>query len=236
MDIKEYIDNKRKIQRAILSFIDEEEESETKYREISTLLADPSLTQNKEELKQVILIISNISNNHHRTTDFFDKIGRIIKLIKDDLKNNFTNQELFSFFKNNKRALLQLVNDNIITINQELFENERSSYSDEESMIKDIRKFFSPELGKFKTIKFSEPIEKFKEYRIKGQNSSYICELIRQDSVEEFITYINKNNISLSSEINESVFEANLFLMNKRPHLIEYAAFFNTSKLTVQIF
>ena len=105
MNIKEYIANKRKIQSEVLGFIDDEEESETKYREISTLLTDPTLTNNKEEMKQVILIISSISDNHHRTTNFFDKIGRIIELIKDSLKSNFTNQELFSFFKNNKRTL-----------------------------------------------------------------------------------------------------------------------------------
>ena len=29
-----------------------------------------------------------------------------------------------------------------------------------------------------------------------GENESYICLLIRQDSIEEFITYINKNTIS----------------------------------------
>ena len=87
-------------------------------------------------------------------------------------------------------------------------------------------------MDKFESVDFSGPIEKFTECRIKGQNASYICELIRQDSVEEFITYVNKNNISLSSVINESIFETNSFLINKNPQLIEYAAFFGS----IQIF
>ena len=49
------------------------------------------------------------------------------------------------------------------------------------------------------------------------------CSLIRKDSVVEFIEHINRNNISVSSEITPSIFEENSFLIdNKNTTLIEY--------------
>ena len=230
MSIPEYIDNKRKIQSAILSFIDDdddnEEEAEKKYNEISTLLKSPTIHKDKEELKQIILIISNISDNHHRSANFFDKIGRLIEVIKEDLKSNFTNIELFTFFKKNKRTLLLLVEKDLLTINDDLFKEEFLLDNYDKGEIEDIKKYFSPELGIFQKSGFSESIDKFKEYRDKGQNESYICELIRQDSVVEFIKHVNMSNISISSEINDSIFETNSIFINKRPLIIEYAVFF----------
>ena len=76
-------------------------------------------------------------------------------------------------------------------------------------------------------------IEHFKEIRQEGENNSYISNLIRNDSIKEFIIYLNKNNISLSkTTIKKSIFETNSFLIEKQPTLIEYAAFFGS----IQIF
>ena len=38
----------------------------------------------------------------------------------------------------------------------------------------------------------------FEEKRQKGENDSYVCSLIRNDSVEEFVTYLNQTNLSFS--------------------------------------
>ena len=71
-----------------------------------------------------------------------------------------------------------------------------------------------------------------KESCEKGENDSFLCELIRNDSVVEFIAYVNQKNYQLSSKINESIYETNTFLLNKNPTLIEYASFFGS----IQIF
>ena len=73
----------------------------------------------------------------------------------------------------------------------------------------------------------------YEEKHQKGENDSYICSLIRQDSIEEFISHVNENNISPLSKIFPSIFETNLFLIdNKNTTLIEYSAFFGS----IQIF
>lgn len=78
--------------------------------------------------------------------------------------------------------------------------------------------FFYPELDKFKGEEKMKNIknellslnptafEHFEEKRQEGENDSHICSLIRNDSVEEFIAYINSNSISLSSKITPSFF------------------------------
>lgn len=55
-----------------------------------------------------------------------------------------------------------------------------------------------------------------------------MCSLIRQDSVEDFIIYINKNIVSLTNFLIEpSLFESNSILNDsQKVTLIEYAAFY----------
>lgn len=65
-----------------------------------------------------------------------------------------------------------------------------------------------------------------------GENDSPICEIIRNDEIDEFITYVTRADFPLSSHINPSIFETNEFLFDKTPTLIEYAAFFGS----IQIF
>ena len=99
--------------------------------------------------------------------------------------------------------------------------------------------FFYPEIKEFigeEKIKELEAellsqddqiFDNFNEKRHKGENNSYICTLIRQDSIKDFIIYINRTNLSLKSVIMPSIFETNSFLNDKNPTLIEYAAFSN---------
>lgn len=65
----------------------------------------------------------------------------------------------------------------------------------------------------------------------KGENDTFICQLIQNDSVEEFISYVTQKSIKLSSKVNKSDFEMNPLLIKKRAKLIEYAAFFGSVKI-----
>ena len=78
---------------------------------------------------------------------------------------------------------------------------------------------------------FDETIESFTKKGHIGENDSILASLIRQDSVEEFITYINWNSYSLSSKIKLPIFETNSFLINKYLSFIEYTAFFGSIQI-----
>ena len=71
--------------------------------------------------------------------------------------------------------------------------------------------------------------DKYEEKHSNGQNLSVICELIRNDSVEEFISYVSRTNTSLSkTKINASICETNPLLLKNEPTLIEYAVFYGS--------
>ena len=63
--------------------------------------------------------------------------------------------------------------------------------------------------------KYKIDLDNFEEKYETGENDSYICFLVRQDLVEEFISYVNRTNTSLSSQIQPSIFETNSFLLEK---------------------
>ncbi|KAK8843577.1 hypothetical protein M9Y10_024634 [Tritrichomonas musculus] len=103
--------------------------------------------------------------------------------------------------------------------------------------------FFYPEIKEFIEKQEIEKTEKelgnedmsinFENKRKIGENKKYICELIRNDSIEQFVIYVNQTNLSLfSTKIEPSIFETNSFLMDKKPTLIEYAAFYKNGDIT----
>ena len=91
--------------------------------------------------------------------------------------------------------------------------------------------------------------DNYDENRKIGENESYIYKMIRDDNVIVFITYDNRNNISLNSMIQASIYETNSLWLKKQSEynnyiscikknndyvvsLIKYAAFFGS----IQIF
>lgn len=73
--------------------------------------------------------------------------------------------------------------------------------------------------------------ENFYELRKKGENESQICKLIREDSIKDFIVYLNRNSIPLDAKINLSIYETNDLILSKQVELIEYAAFYGSIQI-----
>ena len=112
--------------------------------------------------------------------------------------------------------------------------------------------FFGPEIKQFITTEMinksknnyrtqnnwieevmKENSDDFDDKRNIGENDDYVSQIIRNDKIEDFIIYVNRNNYSLNSIIRPSIFETNNLLMKKKQiKLIEYAAFFGS----IQIF
>ena len=195
--------------------------------------------ENEKEIKNFLTLLLKIAQNRKCDGKFIFKFIQIIKKLENAIKKTFSNYDIFIFFKGNKKILLQLFENQIITFDESI--KQFFLESDKFYSKPDLHKFFYPEIKTFINQYFKAKIEKdvsmdeelFKEKREVGENDSYICELIRQDSVIDFIVYLNKNVISPSSEIKPSLFETNQFLIkNKKTTLIEYAAFFGS----IQIF
>ena len=189
----------------------------------------------------MLYLISAISENHCRCKDFFCKIERIIQYLKDSITKNFTNFEIFKIFKGSFIIILFFIEEKMLIIDESVY----SLITCDIKMKEKYQKFFQPEIEQFLTEKSKnskskssqkesteELPEDFYEKRKLGENDDYICQLIREDKIEEFIIFVQKNDYSLNQEIKSSIYETNS-LINKISHtLIEYAAFFGS----IQIF
>ena len=209
MELPPCIEEMKNIQNMFLDFIENSENMQngcilTNYKYFENLN-----TQEKcNKLIEIIYLISKIIDNHHRTTDFFAKIEQILFHFKNDIKQNLSNSDLFNIFCHNKRILLFLFKEGILTIDESIafwLSKDNANYYD----------YFAYEILSFFN---NEPINKneenfiiFDQKRKIGENDNYICNLIRNDHVEDFIAYVNRTNLSLLTVIRPSIFETNQF-------------------------
>ncbi|KAK8867115.1 hypothetical protein M9Y10_010087 [Tritrichomonas musculus] len=236
--IQNYVNNMKKIQEIILDFLENNATYEEFLRKFTISLNNEKIRENRNDLRLVLRIISHIAAYHYRTKGFFDKIGEILLLLKDEITSFYTQFEIYDIFEKCSPILVFLYENKFIEPNSESFERlfrlDGDSYK---YFIPQFKSFFDHlELEKVKK-EYSQmdiDLELFKSKQKIGENDSYICQLIRDDSVEEFIAFVNRSNLSLQNEkIKKSIFETNLDLIDdEEMTLIKYAAFFGS----IQIF
>lgn len=98
----------------LIEFIDEEANIEESYENILLLFYEEKIQEDQHELTELLQLLSAISCNHSRSSNFFEKIERIIVLLQDSILKYFSNSDIFNFFKKNKRILLFLSEKKII--------------------------------------------------------------------------------------------------------------------------
>ena len=251
MEIQEYVSTKKKIYESLIEIIESEEENDylDEFQFFYDQFDDLQIQSNHDEMKELLELISIISLNHHRNNRFISKITKIISHYSDQINQNFSNIEIFNYFKKDKLLLLTLFELKIINIDKDLYHlmigksDTIESEKEKEARLRlryDL--YFYPEFRAFMNIKEKTAYNKqinnegmtlkeFREKRKTGENDGYLCEIIRNDSVESFITYINQKNYSLESKITSSIFETNFFLIENETNLIEYAAFFGSFQI-----
>ncbi|KAK8865550.1 hypothetical protein M9Y10_011106 [Tritrichomonas musculus] len=197
------------IQNAVLEFIDNE--NERSFDDIVSLLDYQKTHKDAHELKSILYLISKISENHHRVPSFFEKIQKILDYLKPDIKQSFSNSEIYNIFKGNNRILLLLIDEEIFTMDESIFK-----------LITE-KDYFYPEIHK--NDKNIELPDNFEEKRRIGENDSNICEIIRNDQIDDFIINFHKNVFSLTMNIEPSIFETNSFLIKRKPTIVKYTLF-----------
>ena len=239
MSIQQYLDNMKNIYNLVIDFIDGEEEEEDNddenFQRIIDSIKSRESFKNRDEWHEILLLINKISKHHHRNHGFFEKIEKILTFYENETKQTFSNIELFQIFKNNKRILLFLFQKEFIIVDENICNFIKKKNNDynyyffnfiEEFLSDDEREEIKKQIG-------DEDPDIIEEKRQTGENDDYLCYLIREDLVQEFITFVNQQNISVNSNIKESIYETNPLLIKNMPiTLIEYAAFFGS----IQIF
>ncbi|KAK8882992.1 hypothetical protein M9Y10_045639 [Tritrichomonas musculus] len=220
MRASQYIEQRKELYNNILLFLDSNDNIEELYGNLANSLTNKKTNSNKDNFELTLKIINKITKNHHRSPDFIKKIGQIMDLIVENFKKYyFSSLTLFKIFNNNKLILLYLINSDIIEIDSYILEYINNKRFPKSFLLK---KYFMKEIY----CGLEKELKDFEVKRQIGENDSYICWLIRNDSIEEFVTYVNQANVPLSSKIEQSIYETNDFLIKREETtLIEYSAF-----------
>ena len=242
MEIQDYIEKKKALQKKLIDYLDSYDNIEEKYQNFLEEYKQQKISEDRYELEEFLQLIMAISDYHHRLPNFFSKIYNILAILKPIIQNHFTNHEIFTILEQNKLVLLYAIENKMITIDS-FITTKLSGYIHKKELytnyfFNEIKEFIQDEKLK-KLIEYENSInpKNFEENRKIGENDEYICQLIRGDKIEEFISYVSRNSISLKTIIEKSIFETNKFILKKyschsiNTNLIEYAAFFGSSQI-----
>ena len=223
--IKKFVFENKKLYEHFMDYLENSDDDEYCLQEIIKNIKKFKYEGNKKKFEEFLRLISCILINYHRKESLYTKIFKLLQYYRDQIKQTFSNLEIFNIFQNNKLIFIYLFENQIITFDDDIYKEIMSKI--ESNGIRYCH-FFYPEVKKFvgeEKVKDIENellllnpkiFENFDEKRHEGENDSYICSLIRQDSVEEFIIYVNQTNISLKSEIITSLFETNSVLIENQ--------------------
>lgn len=243
MSIQAFLNKMRTIHESLLDFIDNKEFTEENLEYLLNIFDESHISSNHQDFMLLLRMISNISKYHNRGHDFFKKIDSILQKYENEIKD-YPNWQIFNVFKSSKRILLFLLKEEILKMDDFIA---KKIMTTDKFIQAHYRQYFCKELKPFMNEKWLHQIEDkewvkklnkelpndFEGKRERGENDSYICKLIQEDLIDEFIAHVNMENCSLDSIINASIYETNNFLLKKQNiSMIEYAAFFGS----IQIF
>ena len=218
-EIDEYIAKMKDMQIKILEYLDAYNNLEEKYQQLLQHLEDHKIKDHKYNVIDFLQLISKIAKHHQRQPNFFSKIEKFLNLFEEEIKKYITSEDLFNIFKDDKRILLYLFEKKIIFITK----NIASTLLDWEYVRLNYCGYFTKELRSYEKL-----------------SHNILSEIIRNDSIEEFIVYINKNDLNLNSMVDITYFETNPFLFKNhgeyacltyKTTLIEYATFFGSNQI-----
>ena len=243
MEIETYIQQKKELYSPLIDFIESSDDSDIEYTSLINEIEKQSIVNNNSEVRELLQLISKITDNHHRDPSFFPKLERLLTHIIIEKKAQISSNEIIQIFESNKRVLYLLFEKRIVIpdstiMNLLLTKKDENGFYFYRYLFPSIKKFIEDEKRRdfIQSEILKELDQTYESYEKKcqlGENDSIICTLIRQDSIEEFVQYTTQSNLSLNLKIKPSLFETNSFLLkNKETSLIEYAAFFGS----IQIF
>lgn len=206
MAFKQYIAQKKRLYISFTTYLESPiNDDANEFENFTQVIQNQKIFQDKEEASHFLNLISSFIQNHHRDADFISKIQKILDFYAEEIKQALSNNEIYEIVKTNKLILLYLINKKILTINGEIFDQlsnynynyinlDGTSYS--HFFLPEIKTIISKE--KFDSIEnkilFKKPdfYNNYETKRLIGENDSYLCNLIRNDSIEEFISIFGR--------------------------------------------
>ncbi|KAK8846192.1 hypothetical protein M9Y10_020198 [Tritrichomonas musculus] len=204
-----------------------------------------AIDRRASDFRKFIHIFYRFGMYYTRKPDFVTKIEQIFVYYKNTIKQFFKNKELFEFIRNRLMLLIMIQNE-IIELNESII----NLILTQKDSVFQKSLYFYPEIKPFISEEQRTKIEndllqidpeiltKFDEKRKIGENDGYLYSLIRKDSLKEFVICMHSNEIKATSIVKPSLFESNSFLYHydNQTTLIEYAAYFGSTKIFIYLF
>lgn len=97
MEIEETIDLMKNNYKIIQEFFESESEADISkiHHKINNLV---NKSKERDKIREIMQIISSISENHHRSLNFISRTEQIISYFNDKIKKKFTNHGIFDIF------------------------------------------------------------------------------------------------------------------------------------------
>lgn len=93
---------------------------------------------------ELLNLLSKLSNYHIRNPHLINKVEKILSILKEEIKEQLTNNKICQIFNENKRITLFLIEEDILNVNKSVLNkvllNEYKEYD----------KYFMPEIMKYK--------------------------------------------------------------------------------------
>lgn len=136
MEIENIIEKRKELYSALICFIESSENNENEFESFIDNFEKQCIVQNKEETLSFFQLLSKLADNHHRSSDFFDKFEKIFQYLK---KSTQISEFITDYSNYNKRILFLLFEKNYIKPNQKFFDDfneNRKSIQKEKSFSK----------------------------------------------------------------------------------------------------
>ncbi|KAK8896635.1 hypothetical protein M9Y10_014547 [Tritrichomonas musculus] len=162
MNILSYLQTLSEIQQKINGFLENESNNEQDFSDLKSFLDSQNFMKNKNLLKEVLHLLLIISNNYYKNINVYKKNEFIIKNLKNSIQKHFSKFEIFNIFKDSKRLLLFLFQENLINFDYSV----KAIISNLKYTIYNYPQYFYQEVG-CKPMKFEE----LPDFMIHGTNA-----------------------------------------------------------------
>ena len=121
MEIQNFLAKMKKIESDLLDFIEHDDSNVEDQKGLEQIFGDfKDIFSERHEFKNSLTLLVKIVNNHFRQPNFFKKINSLLTKLKDQIKQSYSNSEIFELFKSNKKILLFLIKEQIITVDSSI--------------------------------------------------------------------------------------------------------------------
>ncbi|KAK8864800.1 hypothetical protein M9Y10_010325 [Tritrichomonas musculus] len=107
-EVQNYIEGEKKLYDNLLTFLENSDSETNDLKHLFQINNNYQDECEREHFKQYLQLITNFANNHNRQENLLHKIFQILQYHINEIKQTFSNSELFNIFESNKLILLFL--------------------------------------------------------------------------------------------------------------------------------